>query len=260
MADGVLGRTRAIEGQTTLLGRTMHSIEYDSINDEIIVPQQFGQAILTFRGDANGEEPPVRVIQGNQTQLVAPDRLAIDLVHDEIFVPDILKILVFPRHGRGNIAPIRTLTIEDSGPADTLAVDGVNDLLIAGKSSQTTELMFFRRTDRGRSRPIGCIRGPKTGLTTIRNIRVYPEKGWILVAQDGVERADGREDEGNPSFIAIFHISDRGNVAPRWTIGGPNGLLKKPRAVALDPENKTIIVTDKHLNSVLTYSLPELFE
>jgi hypothetical protein len=62
LANGNANPVRKIEGQKTLLGRTMHSIVYDEIHDEFVVPQQFGQAILTFRGGANGEEVPVRVL------------------------------------------------------------------------------------------------------------------------------------------------------------------------------------------------------
>jgi len=65
----------------------MHGIAYDAIHDEFTVPQQFGQAILTYRGEANGEEAPVRVIQGPHSQLDAPEHLDVDPVHNEIFVP-----------------------------------------------------------------------------------------------------------------------------------------------------------------------------
>ena len=81
MADGQAQRLRAIEGQKTLLGRTMHAMAYDEVRDEIIVPQQFGQAILVFRGSARAaKQPPVRVISGPKTKLMAPDRLAVDAV------------------------------------------------------------------------------------------------------------------------------------------------------------------------------------
>ena len=69
---------RKIEGQKTLLGRTMHSIAYNERRDEFVVPQPFAQALLTFRGAANGEEAPIRVIQGPKTMLVEPDRLALE--------------------------------------------------------------------------------------------------------------------------------------------------------------------------------------
>ncbi len=62
------------------------------------------------------------------------------------------------------------------------------------------------------------------------------------------------------SYVAVFSIHDQGDVAPRWTIGGPDGTLQKPRGIDLDPENKTVIISDKYLNAVLTYSLPEMYE
>ncbi len=55
---------RTLEGHKTLISRTMHGFSYDPIHDEIVVNSPLSQAILTFRGDANGEQPPIRVIQG----------------------------------------------------------------------------------------------------------------------------------------------------------------------------------------------------
>ena len=49
---------RAIEGQKTKISRTMHGFGYDAIHDEIVVTSPLTQAILTFRGAADGEEPP----------------------------------------------------------------------------------------------------------------------------------------------------------------------------------------------------------
>src|SRR6185503_14439199 len=101
-----------IEGKKALLARTMHAISYDSVKDEIVVPQEIGQAILTFRGGADGEEPPLRVIQGPLTQMHQPDVMVVDDQNGEIFVPQrdpINKILVFKREANGNVAPIRIL-------------------------------------------------------------------------------------------------------------------------------------------------------
>jgi len=66
----------------------MHDIRYNPVDDEILVPNPFSNAILTFRGGADGQEAPVRFIQGPNTDLNGPDRLAIDVVHREIFVPN----------------------------------------------------------------------------------------------------------------------------------------------------------------------------
>ena len=47
----------------------MHDIAFDNIHDEIAVTSPLAQAILSFRGAANGEEAPLRVIQGDKTQI-----------------------------------------------------------------------------------------------------------------------------------------------------------------------------------------------
>jgi DNA-binding beta-propeller fold protein YncE len=58
----------------------------------------------------------------------------------------------------------------------------------------------------------------------------------------------------------VWSIDDRGDVPPRWTIAGPKNMLRQPRGVTLDPKNKTVIVSDKYLNGVLTYSFPEIYD
>src|SRR6185503_4909263 len=105
--------------------------------DEIYVTQQFGQGILVFRGGAKGEEPPLRVINGSKTQLIAPDRLAVDPVHDEIYVPEGVKLLVYPRTANGDVAPIRVITGPDTGIGATRAVviDPQRNLIIAATQS-----------------------------------------------------------------------------------------------------------------------------
>src|SRR5688572_18524233 len=111
----------------------MHDIRHDPVHDEIVVPNQFAQAVLTFAGDANGEAAPLRVIQGSNTQLTRPDRLDIDPIHNEIVVPNTDSIVVFAREATGNAKPLRVIR----GPktllrgSSAVAVDPVNNLIIA---------------------------------------------------------------------------------------------------------------------------------
>ena len=146
---------RAIAGQKTLMARTMHAISYDPIHDEITVPQQSGQAILTFRGGADGEEAPIRVIQGSRTQLREPSRLDVDPVNNEIYVPEGDSLLVFPREANGNVAPVRVLHGPDTRlGASAVAVDPVHDLLVVatggGGNARKAALLIFNRTDEGK--------------------------------------------------------------------------------------------------------------
>ena len=238
----------------------MHSIAYDSVHDEFTVPQQFGQAIMTFRGGANGEEPPVRIIQGSLTQLTDPDRLDVDPVHNEIFVPE-GDVLVFPRGAQGNVAPIRVLKGPADMPlhADAVAVDPVHNLLVVGGSvgRRQPRLFVFNRTDEGNAAPKAVIGGPKSHLVGFGGpFAVYPPKGEIIVSVRGGEFSELASDY---AYVGVWSTQDNGDVPPKWMIGGPNGVLQMPRGVALDPKNKAMLISDKRLNAVLTFSFPEMF-
>ena len=97
---------------------------------------------------------------------------------------------------------------------------------------------------------------------------VYPQTGQIAVNIPGASDEDRDETEAftpeglasDQSYVGIWSIHDNGNVAPHWTIGGPQGLLRQPRGLVLDPKNKNLIVSDKYLNGVATYHFPELFD
>ena len=126
--------SRKLEGQKTLLGRTMHSIVYNERRDEFTVPQPFAQALLTFRGAANGEESPIRVIQGPKTQLVEPDRLALDEINDELWVPmdTVKRITVYRASANGDVAPLRSIEGPDTTiGAEAIAIDNVHNLMVA---------------------------------------------------------------------------------------------------------------------------------
>jgi hypothetical protein len=87
-----------------------------------------------------------------------------------------------------------------------------------------------------------------TGLMAIN-----PENGMIFVRVSGGGRHDPED------FVGVWSVYDKGEVAPRWTIGGPGGPLEDTRGVALDIKNKNVIVTDKTLNAILTFHVPEAF-
>lgn len=260
---------RNIAGQATLLARTMHDIRHDPVHDEIVVPNQFAQAILTFAGNAVGEAPPLRVIQGSLTQLVRPERLDVDPVHNEIVVPNSDSIMVFAREAIGNVAPLRVIRGANTllRGANAVAVDPVNNVIVAASQVRppdrrqndytptTNALLIFSRTADGDVAPLRVIQGDLTGLVLINQLQVYPPKGWVIATQSTTDL----DSEPPGVFVGVWSVNDGGNVAPRWKLAGPNSRLKKPRGVALNPRSKELIVADMRLNAVLTYFFPALF-
>jgi hypothetical protein len=251
VAEGSVNPTRKIAGQNTLFTRTMHDMAYDPVRDEIIVPQFYAFAILTFRGDADGDVAPVRKIFGPRTQLKNSEAVAIDPIHGEIFVPSApfansgnTRVLVFPRDADGDVAPIRILEGPDTGlRLGRVTVDPVNNLLI---TSGGGGLRIFDRTASGNTKPRAVISGDLGGLMT-----TYPPKGLILTRVGAGDRHDAGD------YIGVWSIHDNGNVPARWTIG--KGVFYDIRGIAIDPKNKIVIVTDKTLNAIVTFYVPEIF-
>src|SRR5258708_18385558 len=157
---------RVITGQRSKLGRTIHGLAYGPVHDEIVVPNALADAILVFRGSANGDESPIRVIQGPCTKLVTPHSVSLDLEHGEILVASLTgkRINVFRWDANGNAAPVRMIT----GPQTQLAhlvgiaVDPVQNLM-AG--AYLEEILVFHPTHHMTLAPPARPPGVQTALT-----------------------------------------------------------------------------------------------
>ena len=275
LAEANAKPTRAIAGQRTLITRTIHDMAYDPVRDEIVVPQFYLQGILTFRGSANGDEAPIRVISGPHTQITNPARIALDPVHNEIYIPSGDRLLVFPRDAQGDVAPIRIIEGPDTQlSASTVQIDPVHNLIIVGggafgertpeerarqqvisgdRGERGGQVLIFNRTDNGNVRPLRVIRGPNSKLTRVGLMAVYPPKELILVGVPGGENTSPN------NFVGVWSELDNGDVPPRWRIGGPNSVLRQVRGLTLDPKNKSVIISDKYVNAVMTFYFPEIF-
>ena len=277
LADGDAKATRSIAGQNSLISRDVHDMAYNALTDEIVIPQARAQAIMTYRGGANGDEKPIRIINGPATQLTTPMRLGLDAVHKEIFVPSYRgdAILVFPSDGEGNVAPIRTIKgLDTQLGAAALTIDAVHNLLIVagprparqqsdkagigfggGGEGGGGHILIFNRTDNGNVKPRAAIFGAKTkiGSSAQSLITVNPSRQFILRGVPSDERSSPN------NFVGVWSENDNGDVPPRWMIGGPNQLLRQVRGIVLVPKDKTVVISDKYVNMVLTYYFPEIF-
>jgi hypothetical protein len=258
LANGGAKPTRAIAGQNTLFNRTIHDMAYDPVRDEILVPANHAFAILTFRGDADGDVPPVRKIYGPKTQLLNPYGVSIDAVHGEIFVPQERRILVFPREADGDVPPIRILQGPDTGLGGSemrITIDPVRNLMIVTGGG----IRIYDRMASGNTKPLRYI--SSVGAKNTRLLTNNPANGMIFAAvragENSNENIVGRF--ALDDYVGVWSVFDDGDVPARLTIGGPNLLLKDARGITIDPKNKNVMVSDKTLNAVLTFNVPEAF-
>jgi DNA-binding beta-propeller fold protein YncE len=247
---------RKLEGQATLLGRTMHDIAYDKLHDEFVVTNAFAQAILTFRGGASGEQKPLRVIQGLRTRLNearAMDKVAIDPVNNEIYATTgSANILVFDRLANGDVAPIRVIGGPDTGlgTRPTIRVDPSRNLLFVSGGGG---LLVFDRLASGNARPKAIIRGVRSG----HQFDLYPPAGLIITHRSGA--VEGYSIEEGLRLGAQFTEEP---LRPLWSISTPR---REPArmagtGLALDPDNEEVYASTGSGNTILTYFIPEAFQ
>lgn len=277
---------RMIEGQATKLTRATHGIAYDPVHDEIVTVSSLASAILVFRGNASGNEPPVRFIHGPKTGLMQLNSLGLDVEHNEIIVTEYDgTVSTFQRDADGDVPPLRVLR----GPKTKITVpygvgvDPVRNLLLVANSKKGGEgeagILIFNRTDDGNVTPVSIISGPKTGLFRPSQLEVYPKTGKVVVAVRNAdwysayyldrlemnptvrkfERLPSPWEGGTLGFIGIWNVTDNGDVPPKSMIKGPLSGLIQPSAVALNPKGSEVFIGDTPHNSVSTILMPEIF-
>ena len=253
----------------------MHGIFYDPIHDEIVVPVALAGAILTLPGDASGDAPPKRILQGPKTGIVQPDTLYVDLQHDEVIVESGDRaVLVFPRNAEGDVAPSRRI----GGPKSEvdniygLAADSKRNVIVVANRAETggresnDSILIFNRLDTGDVAPRAKIAGPHTGIIKIRQVFVDEERGQIFATiKNNFEAYDYNTQRPSPwdpdktGFIGVWSIDDNGDVPPRGVIKGPASGLVWPAGVAINPANHEVYAIDSVSNALFMFKTPEFF-
>lgn len=238
----------------------MHQIAFDAVRDEIITPNPMANAILFFRGGADGEAAPLRIIQGPRTRLREPDKLAVDPVHGEVFVPqsETDSILVFQREANGDVEPIRII----HGPATKLdgpgklAVDYINDLLIV--IDETENFKVFRRTDNGDVAPRAIV--PTLGETGggPATMAFYPQGKKIFLRFS-------REGRGESIGVWQYTAGERITMSLWGVIRDTTYPDLDLRGIGLNPGAKEVMALVRKggkpgAPALRVYQVPEVFE
>jgi DNA-binding beta-propeller fold protein YncE len=219
-----------------LLGRLVLSAPAEA-QDEIFVANT-ANFITVYNRTANGDVAPVRVLGGSATGLVTPDSVAVDLVHNELFVANAgaSSVTVYDRAASGNTPPLRTI----QGPAtglgnpEKLALDLANgEVFVANANppSNNYSVTVYSRTANGNVAPLRILQGPATGLSLPYGFVVDTVHNELFVVNFG-------------GSVTVFSRTASGNSAPLRTIQGAATGLNGPRGVALDLLRDELFVVD----------------
>jgi hypothetical protein len=121
---------RTLEGEHTKL-RDVHGIALDAKNGWMFVSNHGSDSkwdvpgtgkfnppsITVYPLKANGDTPPLRVIEGPKTLLNWPAAMSVDMDRGELFVANDAddSVLVFPEDANGDVAPLRILKGSQTG-------------------------------------------------------------------------------------------------------------------------------------------------
>ncbi len=194
----------------------------DQKNDEMMFTIQHLNKISVYRPTAEGDEQPLRFIQGPNTKLVDPHGIFVDTVNDEIVVTN--------QHSSHQI--------ETGVVADTL---GFRHMLQSTGSYELPSITVYSRTAEGDARPLRTIQGPKTRMDLPLNVAVDPERNVIVVANDQAHA------------VLFFSRTAQGDVAPVGVLEGPNTLLANPGGLYIDTLHDEMWVTNWGDHSVTIY-------
>ncbi len=252
LTNGDVAPTRTIQ---TGLDRP-HTLGIDLLHRELFVPnnhpaeEQPAIHVYDLAASYPSNDQPKRTIVGTTTGLDRPAGLAVDSVHQELYVANDLNsgsaVNVFALGASGDVAPIRTLSGAATGIEGPLgiAIDLVHDelVIVSYKVADGGSVTVFPRTANGNATPLRTIQGPSTGFS-------QPQGVGIDLAHDEIYVANSSFLTGGAGALLVFPRTATGNVAPTRQISGPNAMLCSPTGVVFDAVNNEIVVANADFGS-----------
>jgi len=218
-------------------------IAVDDDRQEMFVTVQHPATVLVFKKQAQGQQAPLRILEGHRTRLADPHGVVVDKKNKLLFVsnygavsspkdPEGKLFSLMDRFDQGNGNPVWTIwnvqTIwkyMESG---------------SGKYFQPSINVYPLQAD-GNTPPLRVLQGPKTQLNWPGHISLDGERGELFVANDVGDS------------ILVFRAGDNGNVAPIRVLKGPQTGVKNPTGVFVDTKNQELVVSNMGNHSITVY-------
>jgi DNA-binding beta-propeller fold protein YncE len=201
--------------------RTPHGtfgISVDEARQEMFLTVQHTNEVVVYRKTAEGDEKPLRRIQGPATQLEDPHGIAIDTKNGWIFVSN-------HGHARDFGENATWWRGDANAPAPATAVNG------AGRFDPPS-ITIYRIDADGDARPLRAIEGPQTRLNWPSGLYYDTDRQELFVANDADDS------------ILVFRGTASGNAAPIRVIKGSRTGIKNPTGIFVDTRNREIVVSN----------------
>ncbi len=201
-------------------------IAVDEQNQELFLTIQHDSAVVVYEKMAEGEDAPIRLLQGNRTRLADPHGIALDMENDLIYVTN---------HGsshevRAGLGPRTGYLGRAKGKANWPL--GPNNTVPGSSKFGPSSISVYDRSASGDTPPVRVIAGPQTQLNWASGIALHPERGELFVANDAGDS------------ILVFRANASGDVAPIRVLKGPHSGIKNPTGLFLDIDHDELWVSN----------------
>lgn len=232
--NGDIAPTRALHTPHGTFG-----IAVDEKRNEMFLTTQHDATVVVFRKNADKDEAPVRLLQGDDTGLADPHGIAIDPKEEVFFVANYGS-----RALRRADQEIRTGVPGLGKGRDKANWPLGREYAIPGSGTHSEpSITVHALSAKGSDRPLRVIKGSKTQLNWPTGIAFDPERRELFVANDM-----------GPSIL-VFDAHAGGDVAPKRVLKGPKTKLANPTGVTLDLKNGELWVTNFGAHSATAYPI-----
>ena len=214
-------------------------IAVDEKRSEMFLTTQHDSTIVVFRKEADKDEAPLRLLQGDDTGLADPHGIAIDPKEEVFFVANYGSrgLRRATQEIRTGVPGLGKGRHKENWPYG-------REYAIPGSGSHAEpSISVHSLSARGNDRPVRVIKGPKTQLNWPTGIAFDPERRELFVANDM-----------GPSVL-VFDANAVGDVAPKRVLKGRKTKLANPTGVTLDAKNGELWVSNFGGHSATAYPI-----
>jgi 6-phosphogluconolactonase (cycloisomerase 2 family) len=237
--------------------RTLHTphgtygIAVDEEAQQLYLTVQHENAVFVYRKMAQGEEKPIRILEGARVRLADPHGIGIDTKNQWMFAANYgnaknnkvpgsgtfepPSITVYPLLASGDTPPLRVITgpqTQLNWPAHLYVDQEHGEVFVANDGENA--ILVFRVTDNGNVAPTRVLKGAKTQIKNPTGVFVDTVHDELVVANMGNHSA------------TVYPRAAQGDTPPVRTIRtGPLGKtalqIGNPGSVAYDTKRDAII-------------------
>lgn len=214
-------------------------IAVDEKRNEMFLTTQHDSTVVVFRKNADKDEAPIRLLQGDDTGLADPHGIAIDPKEEVFFIANYGS-----RGLRRADQEIRT-GVPGLGKGREKANWPLGrEYAIPGSGTHAEpSISVHALSAKGNDKPLRVIKGPKTQLNWPTGIVFDADRRELFVANDM-----------GPSIL-VFDANARGDVAPKRVLKGTKTKLANPTAVAVDLKNAELWVSNFGSHAATAYPI-----